>query len=263
MPDSFPRKADDKVISGTFSAPLLEMRGVGLGSDGRRIIGGIDLKLAEGQRTVIMGANGSGKTMLLRLIHGLESPDEGNVLWRGQQLERFARDRQALVFQKPVMLRRTVIANIEFALSARGITGREKKRRALDALEMAHLSHLGLKPARLLSGGEQQRVAVARAIACAPEILLLDEPSASLDPASTALIEELIGQAHRRGVTIILVTHDIGQARRIADRVVFLHAGSVAEDGPASQVLEAPRSDAVKAWISGRLYFDPPQKNDT
>jgi tungstate transport system ATP-binding protein len=119
---------------------------------------------------------------------------------------------------------------------------------------MAHLTGKAHQPARLLSGGEQQRLAVARALVCEPELLFLDEPTSSLDPASTQMIEDLVNAAHTRGVTVVMVTHDRGQARRMGDDVIFLHAGRVAETGPRDQLLDAPRSEAARAWMAGRLY---------
>jgi tungstate transport system ATP-binding protein len=249
-----------KVVDGQMTPSLMESRNLGYTSNGRDLIRGVDIGLQKGQRTVIMGANGSGKSLLLRLMHGLLTPTCGDILWQGRPLNRAARDAQALVFQKPVMLRRSVLANLRFALSVRGIGGREQVRRAADAVEMARLGDLAHRPARVLSGGEQQRLAIARALICEPELLMLDEPTASLDPASTAMVEDQINTAHAAGVTIVLVTHDSGQARRVGDRICFLHAGQIVEHGPAQQVLTNPRSEPARAWFEGRLFFDEPQR---
>jgi tungstate transport system ATP-binding protein len=151
-----------------------------------------------------------------------------------------------------------VLANLNFALKVHGLTGRARADRANAALEMARLTDLASHPARVLSGGEQQRLAVARALICEPDLLFLDEPTSSLDPASTRMIEDLVNAAHARGVTIVMVTHDIGQARRMGDEVIFLHAGRVAERGPLDRVLGAPRSAAARAWTQGRLYTATP-----
>ncbi|MFK7945222.1 MAG: phosphate ABC transporter ATP-binding protein [Paracoccaceae bacterium] len=244
------------VIAGSIPVPMLEARGLFFSAGGRRLIDGLDLRIAPGRRTVIMGANGAGKSLCLRLLHGLIQPEAGRVLWQGHPLDREARFRQAMVFQRPVLLRRSVAANLRFALRARGIGGAEARSRMDEALTRARLTDLAKRPARVLSGGEQQRLAVARALACRPEMLFLDEPTASLDPASTAEVEALIETAHADGVSTVLVTHDAGQARRLADDVIFLHAGRVAEAGPAHQVLQTPRSAAAEAWLDGRLYFD-------
>ncbi len=243
------------VVDGVFGPPQIEARGLVFERNGRNLINDIDLTLSPNRRTVIMGANGSGKSLLLRLLHGLLRPTRGTILWQGRPLDRIARDAQAMVFQKPVMLRRSVVANLSFALKVRGVRGRARDDRVAEALDMAHLADLGDRPARVLSGGEQQRLAIARALICRPELLFLDEPSASLDPASTARIEDLVQAAHAAGITIVLVTHDKGQAKRLADDIVFLHAGQVAERGPASRLLENPRSEAAQAWLDGRLYF--------
>ena len=237
---------------------LLRARGLCFDAGGKRLIDHVDADIHPHRRTVIMGANGAGKSLLLRLMHGLIQPSAGEVLWRGRPLDREGRRAQAMVFQRPVMLRRSVLANLRFALAARGIGGKERAAREAEAIERARLHDMAHRPARVLSAGEQQRLAVVRALACAPLVLLLDEPTASLDPASTHAIEQLIGEAHGSGVGIVLVTHDPGQARRLADDVIFLHAGRVVETGPASVVLESPRSEAARAWLEGRLHLDPP-----
>ncbi|PKQ13225.1 MAG: ABC transporter ATP-binding protein [Alphaproteobacteria bacterium HGW-Alphaproteobacteria-1] len=233
------------------AAPILTARDLGFAASGQVLLQGVDLEIARGRRTLVMGANGAGKSLLLRLLHGLLPPSSGAVLWQGARPGRTA---QAMVFQRPVMLRRSVLANLRFALRVQGLGWRARAARAQEALEMAHLTDKARQPARLLSGGEQQRLAVARALVCDPEILFLDEPTSSLDPASTQMIEDLVNAAHVRGVTVVMVTHDRGQARRMGDEVIFLHAGRVAETGPRDQVLDAPRSDAAKAWMAGRLY---------
>ena len=238
-------------------APLLQARGLCFDAGGKRLIDRIDARIRLHRRTAIMGANGTGKSLLLRLLHGLIQPTAGEVLWQGRPLDREGRRGQAMVFQRPVMLRRSVLANLRFALAVRGVGGSERTDREAEAVERSQLRDLANRPARVLSGGEQQRLAVARALACAPRVLFLDEPTASLDPASTHAIEQLIREAHRSGVTIVLVTHDIGQARRLGDDLIFLHAGRVVETGRVSDVLDAPRSEAACAWLEGRLYLDP------
>ncbi|MBY8977174.1 ATP-binding cassette domain-containing protein [Rhodobacteraceae bacterium NNCM2] len=238
------------------SSGYLRAAGLGYVHRGNRLIDGLDIEIRPGRRTMIMGANGAGKSLLLRLLHGLIQPTEGTVMWQGRPLDAKGRQAQAMVFQRPVMLRRSVLSNIRFALTVRGIRGAERARREAQALEAAQLGDLARRPARVLSGGEQQRLAVARALACAPEILFLDEPTASLDPASTQAIERLIRDANDRGVTVVMVTHDVGQARRIGEDVVFLHDGHVAEAGPVGRILTAPQSAAARAWIEGRLFLD-------
>ena len=242
---------------GGSPVPLLQARGLRFDAGGKRLIDGIDADFRAGRRTVIMGANGSGKSLLLRLVHGLIPPAAGEILWRGRPLDRAGRRAQAMVFQRPVMLRRSVLANVRFALTVRGVGARERASREAQALDRARLRELADRPARVLSGGEQQRLALVRALACAPRMLFLDEPTASLDPASTHAVEELIREAHADGVAIVLVTQDPGQARRLGDELVFLHDGRVAESGRAEEVLDAPRSEAARAWLAGRLYLGP------
>ncbi len=243
----------DMVIESTQTCamPILTATGLRFATGGQALLHGIDIEIARGRRTLIMGANGAGKSLLLRLLHGLLPPSSGEVIWQG------AGRAQAMVFQRPVMLRRSALANLRFALKVQGLWGRAREARAREALDMAHLGDKAHQPARLLSGGEQQRLAVARALICEPELLFLDEPTSSLDPASTQMIEDLVNTAHKRGVTIVMVTHDIGQARRMGDEVIFLHAGRVAERGPLDQVLGSPRSEAGRAWVQGRLYTGP------
>ncbi|MFU8776083.1 MAG: ATP-binding cassette domain-containing protein [Roseovarius sp.] len=238
----------------TTSAALLEARGLSFDAAGKRLIDTVSVSIPEGRRTLIMGANGAGKSLLLRLLHGLLSPTDGQVLWQGSPPDDTARRAQAMVFQRPVMLRRSVLANLNFALSVYGIRGAERTAEAARALDMAGLTDLARHPARVLSGGEQQRLALARALVCQPRLLFLDEPTSSLDPASTQRIEDLVNAAHARGVTIVMVTHDLGQARRMGDEVIFLHAGQVAETGSIGQVLGHPRSEVARAWTQGRLY---------
>lgn len=235
--------------------PILAAKGLSVDARAKRLLRGVDVEIAPGRRTVIMGANGAGKSLLLRCLHGLVRPSAGEILWNGRPLDRAARRVQAMVFQRPVMLRRSARANLRFALAARGVRASERAERERWALATARLEALSRRPARGLSGGEQQRLAIARALACAPDILFLDEPTASLDPASTHAVEELIDAAHARGVTIVLVTHDAGQARRLGDDLVFLDDGRVAERGEARQVLDAPRSEAARAWLNGRLFL--------
>ena len=236
-------------------APLLRALGLCFDAGGKRLIDGVDADFRPHRRTVIMGANGTGKSLLLRLLHGLIRPTAGEVLWRGRPLDREGRRGQAMVFQRPVMLRRSVLANLRFALAVRGVGGAERATREAEAIERARLADLANRPARVLSGGEQQRLAIARALISAPRVLFLDEPTASLDPASTHAIEQQIREAHASGVTVVLVTHDIGQARRLGDDLLFLHDGRVVEAGPVTDVLDAPRSEAARAWLEGRLYL--------
>ncbi|MGB6441398.1 MAG: phosphate ABC transporter ATP-binding protein [Methyloceanibacter sp.] len=233
----------------------LELRRLSLETGGRRLIDSVDLKVEEPGITVILGPNGAGKSMLLRLVHGLVAPTEGIILWGSRPMDDEIRRRQAMVFQKPVLLRRTSAANISYALGLRGIARSERNSRAQQALELAGLGRHAFTPARVLSGGEQQRLCLARALSLDPEVLLLDEPTASLDPASTLAIERLLIGAKHRGMKVMVVTHDVGQARRLAQDVIFLHHGRLIEHQSAGRFFEYPESDTARAFMAGGLVL--------
>jgi len=231
---------------------LATLDGAEFAVQGRRLLGPVTLALRAGERLVLMGPNGAGKSSALRLLHGLSTPSAGAVHWAAGATPAD----QAMVFQRPVLLRRSAAANIDYALAARGLRGAEKRRRRADALARAGLSDRADAPARALSGGEQQRLAVARALAVRPKLLLLDEPTASLDPPATAAVERLIGLAVADGATVLLVTHDAGQARRCADRVVFMTSGRIVEDARAADFFAQPRSVDARNYLAGRLVVD-------
>jgi tungstate transport system ATP-binding protein len=233
----------------------LEAKGLVFEAAGRRLIDGLDLLLRPGLLTVVMGPNGAGKSLLLRLLHGLLRPHAGSVLWAGRPADRAIGRRQAMVFQRPVLLRRSALGNLRHALAARGLAYSERTVRTRKMLEIAGLAPLARMPARRLSGGEQQRLALARALALEPEVLFLDEPAANLDPASTLAIEGLIQRAHDDGVKIVLVTHDFGQARRLADEIIFLHKGRVEEQSAAARFLTDPASAKAEAFLAGRIVL--------
>jgi tungstate transport system ATP-binding protein len=218
----------------------------------RRIIDGITLTLDAGPRTVILGANGAGKSVLLRLCHGLLRPTAGRVEWNGAEVAGGPR-RQAMVFQRPVMLRRSVLANVTYALRLAGVPFAERVRLAQDALRKVGLEALARSPARVLSGGEQQRLALGRVWALRPEVLFLDEPTASLDPGATHEIEKVIGAMHAEGTKIVLVTHNLGQAHRLGDEILFLHQGRVVERAPADRFLKHPVSAEAARFLEGEL----------
>ncbi|QHQ35160.1 ATP-binding cassette domain-containing protein [Algicella marina] len=226
----------------------LTVEGLTLAFGAEIVLNALDLELGPEGCTVIMGPNGAGKSLLLKALHGLIPPTAGRIDWNGTPAAQATR-RQALVFQKPVLLRRSVAANLDFVLKARG---KDPARRA-ELLARTGLAHKASQPARLLSGGEAQRLALARALATDPEILFLDEPTASLDPASVLAIEGMVTAARDQGTRIIFVTHDIGQARRMADDVVFIHRGRVAEHRPAPAFFNAPHSEAARNYVNGRI----------
>lgn len=218
-----------------------------------RLIKDMTCAFDAGPRTAIIGPNGAGKSLLLRLCHGLLKPSAGTITWRAGEVE--VRAAQAMVFQRPVMLRRTAAANVDYALSLRNLPKKERQNRTHDALARVGLKRLKDSPARVLSFGEQQKLALARAWALKPEVLFLDEPTASLDPAATHDVEEIIQAIHHEGTRIILTTHDLGQARRMADEVMFLHRGRLLERAPAEEFFAHPTNDLAQAFLRGELLW--------
>ena len=234
---------------------------VSLEIGGIRLIKDLSCALAAGPRTVILGANGAGKSLFLRLCHGLILPTTGRVLWQGAK-DRDPADAQAMVFQRPVMLRRSVAANVDYALKLRGMAAAERRAAVEDALGHTGLRRLADNPARVLSVGEQQKLALARAWALQPEVLFLDEPTASLDPASTHAVEQIINAIDAAGTRIVMTTHDLGQARRLADEVLFLHRGRLLEEASAERFFSAPENDLAQAFVKGDLvWWQPGEAN--
>lgn len=219
---------------------------------GKRLLDGISFQTDAGPRTVVLGPNGAGKSLLLRLCHGLLSPSAGTITWAGAAT---ARRWQAMVFQRPVLLRRSVAANLTYVLRLQGMPRHQRRAIVMEALGQAGLLPLAARAARVLSGGEQQRLALARAWALKPQVLFLDEPTASLDPAATHAVEALLDQMHRTGTKILMTTHDLGQARRLADEVLFLHHGRLVEYGPASEFFSNPQSKEAAAFLEGKLLW--------
>ena len=217
-------------------------------SQGTRVLQGIDLRIEAHRRTFILGPNGAGKSTLLRLLHGLVAPTRGSVTWGGHT-RRPAR--QAMVFQRPVLLRRSAAANLRHALALAGVRGSEAALRIADALSSVGLDAIADRPARVLSGGEQQRLALARAWALAPEVLFLDEPTASLDPAAARAVEVIVRDIGARGSTIVMTTHQLAQARRLADDVVLLSAGRLVEHTHAVEFFRRPASEEGRLFLEG------------
>ncbi|KIM00119.1 ABC-type tungstate transport system ATP-binding protein [Paramagnetospirillum magnetotacticum MS-1] len=233
----------------------LDLDRVGFAVGERSLLDGISLRLEAGLRTVILGPNGAGKSLLLRLCHGLLEPSIGRVKWVGAEEGEKVRRRQAMVFQRPVLLRRSALANIRYVLALRGVPWHKRGAQAMEALERFGLGSLALRPARVLSGGEQQRLALARAWASRPDILFLDEPTSSLDPAAALSVEMAVREFHASGTKIVMTTHDLGQARRLADEVVFLFQGRLVEHAPAAEFFKEPRSAQARAFLAGELVY--------
>jgi tungstate transport system ATP-binding protein len=216
-------------------------------------LSGINLTLRGTRRIAILGANGAGKSVLLRTLHGLIDPTEGIVTW-GHSTRR--PPNQAMVFQHPVMLRRTAIENVRYALAARGVHGAEREDRAREALQVVGLPHLADRQARVLSGGEQQRLALARAWALKPRVLFLDEPTTSLDPATAAEIERVILDIRDMGTSTVVTTHVMGFARRMADDIVFLHQGRLMERTPVERFFSSPQTHEADLFLKGELPWN-------
>ncbi len=211
----------------------------------------VTLTFAAGPPTILIGPNGSGKSTLLRAAMGLIAPSRGLVTWGGR--ENVPPTRRAIVFQRPAMLRRTAGGNLRYALGGLSLGRAERNKRVIELLTLVGLAELADRPARKLSGGEQQRLALARALSRDPEVLFLDEPTASLDPAATAGIEEIVAGVGRRGIKVVMATHDLGEARRLAGEIVMLHRGRVVEIAPAASFFSAPQSGEANTFLAGGL----------
>ena len=221
--------------------------------NGRLIIDRVSMAITEVPRTIILGPNGAGKSVLMRLCHGLLLPTSGSITWRGAVN---GRRRQAMVFQRPVMLRRSALGNIVYGLKLAGIAPDECRLRAQDVLDAVGLTSVASRPARVLSGGEQQRLALARAWALGPEVLFLDEPTANLDPGATRDVETLIGQIRAGGTKIVMTTHNLGQAKRLGDEIFFLCQGRLVEHSPVDRFFTKPASQEADAFIRDELPWN-------
>jgi len=248
-PDSHPRPP-----SRPPSLPLV-LENVTLdGARGARLLSDLSARLTAGPLTGVLGPNGAGKTLLLRLSFGLIAPSRGRIAWLGPGGDDpAARLARGMVFQQPTMLDRSVAANIAYPLRLRGWPRAVRRARTARALEIGRLDGLAGRRAPELSGGERQRLALARAWAPNPEILFLDEPTASLDPAGTAEVEGVIADLAARGVKIVMTTHDLAQARRLAEEILFLEGGELLAQGPTGALLDAPPHPAMAAFLEGRL----------
>ena len=220
----------------------------------QRLLKDVTCTLDADDITIIVGPNGAGKSLLLRLCHGLLEPSAGAIEWSGAA-GRNPQNYQAMVFPRPVLLRRSVQANIEFALALRKVPRRRRRALVEEALRRAGLNRFATTSARVLSFGEQQRLALARSWALRPQVLFLDEPTASLDPAATHVIEEVILAMKSEGTKIIMSTHDLGQARRLADEVMFIHRGRLMEKADAEEFFAGPKNDLAQAFLRGELLW--------
>lgn len=230
----------------------LRLEGIGLDAGGRPLLDGIGLRVERGARLVVLGPNGAGKSLLLRICHGLLPPDRGRVIWADGS-DRPAR--QAMVFQRPVMLRRSARGNLDHALALTGVPRAARAAQIAGALSRFGLAALAERGARLLSGGEQQRLALARAWLTRPEILFLDEPTSALDPGAARQIEAIIADFSAEGMTIVMTTQNLGLARRLARDIAFLDRGRLREAGPAGTFFAGPATPEARAFLAGDLAW--------
>ena len=230
----------------------LVLEDVSFVAGGRAIIDRVSCTFAAGPRTVILGPNGSGKSVLMRLCHGLLTPTSGRVAWGGSRDERRPRA-QAMVFQRPVMLRRSALGNVTYGLKLAAISRAAREARAREVLDAVGLTPVAGRPARVLSGGEQQKLALARAWALAPEVLFLDEPTANLDPGATREVERIVDEIHASGTKIVMTTHNLGQARRLADEILFMSGGRLVDHAPVERFFAEPSTAEAAAFIKGEL----------
>lgn len=232
------------------------MAGVWLKRGDKMVLKEIDCRFeAAPARTLIIGPNGAGKSLFLHVCHGIVAPDRGSVRWAGETDARTLARAQAMVFQRPVLLRRSARGNIDLALKIHGLDAAQRRLRVADALDRTGLTRLAHTPARSLSFGEQQRLALARAVALRPRVLFLDEPTANLDPAAAHLVEDIVRELSDGGVKIIMTSHDLNQARRLAQEVIFLHRGRIKERAPAERFFAGPQNDLARAFLNGELLW--------
>ncbi len=245
---------DNSSKKSAFQYELLpiEFRSISFHKFGTCLIDKISLTIKSKGITIILGPNGAGKSILMRLLHGLDFPSSGRVLFRGKSTNDTIKSKQAMVFQNAILLRRTVMENLSF------VANLQKARKTLQLRELLEEVGLGEKKyiqARQLSGGEKQRLSLARALVLQPELLLLDEPTASLDPYSVQMIETLLIKLRKKNTKIVFITHDLNQARRLAEDIIFIHKGKLEAFQPAQIFFENPDSEFVKAFIEGKLIF--------
>jgi len=229
---------------------IVQLKSVGVRFGRVTALSQVDLALAPGERLALVGANGSGKSTLLRVLHGLVRPTTGSVL-RDKSMH------HAMVFQRPHMLRASAVANVALGLWVAGVRWKQARERALAALARVGLAQAAARNARTLSGGQQQRLALARAWSLEPEVLLLDEPTASLDPHAKREVEALMAEFAQAGMTLVFASHNLGQVKRLATRVVYLEHGRVLADLPVHEFFNGPRlvetSREADLFVKGEL----------
>ena len=228
----------------------IDIEGLFIAVKDRRLLADVSCRIGAEGITVIMGSNGAGKSLFLRCLHGLITPQSGRIRFAGHPLDQNLIKRQSFIFQNPTVLRRTVYENLTFVARLRPEITLDETDRLLTDMRLDHLRD---QPARLLSGGEKQRLAMVRALLTDPDLLLMDEATANLDPASVQIIETSLRTAAAKGMKVITVTHDIGQAKRLANDVLFLNSGQLSEHTSAESFFTAPRSAAASTYLQGKL----------
>lgn len=240
--------------------PLYSLHQVTKAYNGRTVLDIADLQIQPGEVLGLVGPSGAGKSTLLRLLNFLERPTSGGLIFHGQTLQNGGemplelRRRVTTVFQRPMLLNRSVWENVAFGLQLRGL--RDTRPLIQAALEQVGLAELASQRARTLSGGEAQRVVLARAMVLKPEVLLLDEPTANLDPYNVGQIEDIARQLNQQqGVTLVLVTHNVFQAHRLATRVGFMLEGRLVETAPTEQFFTQPLDPRTSAFVRGEMVY--------
>jgi tungstate transport system ATP-binding protein len=245
----------DRTISASGVLPIVA-NDVSLRRDGRTILSHVNLEIGMTSNSmVILGPNGAGKSLLVRILAALVQPNSGTVTWANAPPNRARAAKIGFLFQRPIMLRRTALENIAYALAFSGLGKKDCLERASRILAQAGMSNIAETHARVLSGGEQQRLAIVRAMACDPDIFILDEPTSNLDPTSTAAIEQMVRDVRNRGTPVVFITHDLGQARRLADEIVFLHQGRILERTRGDQFFKRPQTPEATAYIRGDIVI--------
>ena len=232
----------------------MSVEGLTFSAGGKDILYQINFRLNAEGKTFIVGPNGAGKSVLLKVCHGLLTPQSGKVVW-SSCAENNPDYKQGMLFQRPMLLRRSTRANIEYALAVRGISGAKRRHRVDAVLEQTGLASLADQNARVLSLGEQQRLALARVWALEPRILFLDDPTAHLDPSSTRMVEEVISGIFDSGTKIVMTSHDMGQVKRLADEVLFLYRGQLLEKTSVKNFFSKPKSTEGQLFVTGDLLW--------
>jgi tungstate transport system ATP-binding protein len=247
-------------VETTDQDPIYQMRGLAKDYASRCVLDVESLDVRRGEVLGLVGPSGSGKSTLLRLLNFLEPPTRGDISFSGQrfssteQMPLELRRRVTTVFQHPMLLERTVWENVVYGLRLRGV--RDARQPVQEVLKEVGLEHLARQRARTLSGGELQRVALARAMVLKPDVLLLDEPTANLDPYNVALIENIIRRLNReQAATLVLVTHNVFQAHRLADRVVFMLEGKIIEVARTEEFFTSPQDPRTRAFVEGKMVY--------